>query len=142
MALVECVPNISEGRRRAVIDAVAAEAEKGGATLLDVDPGKATNRTVITFVGTPDQVVGVEAVALVDEAALELLLEVLERQRVELLDDRLGAEPGDAFLGGQVRCQCRTGRRVPRWPGPVPYPWFLGPDLSAVNARGASMAVE
>ena len=58
MALVECVPNISEGRDRAVIDAVAAEIERTeGCTLLDVDPGQATNRTVITFVGDPDSVV-------------------------------------------------------------------------------------
>ena len=58
MALVECVPNISEGRDRAVIDAVTAEIERtDGCTLLDVDPGQATNRTVITFVGDPDSVV-------------------------------------------------------------------------------------
>jgi len=68
MALVECVPNISEGRDRAVIDAVAAESEKGGAVLLDVDPGKATNRTVITFVGNPEQVVD-GAFAIVAKAA-------------------------------------------------------------------------
>jgi glutamate formiminotransferase/formiminotetrahydrofolate cyclodeaminase len=57
MALVECVPNISEGRDRAVIDAVVQAAEKAGVTILDVDPGQATNRTVITFVGTPEQAV-------------------------------------------------------------------------------------
>ncbi len=55
MALVECVPNISEGRDRGVIDAVAGEVERiEGCTLLDVDPGAATNRTVITFVGEPE----------------------------------------------------------------------------------------
>ncbi|MCB9780073.1 MAG: glutamate formimidoyltransferase [Alphaproteobacteria bacterium] len=53
-AIVECVPNISEGRDRAIIDAVvAAAAAVDGVTVLDVDPGKATNRTVITFVGSP-----------------------------------------------------------------------------------------
>ena len=58
MALVECVPNISEGRDRAIIDAVTAEVERtDGCTLLDVDPGQATNRTVITIVGDPDSVV-------------------------------------------------------------------------------------
>jgi len=56
--LVECVPNFSEGRDRAVIDAITAEIDKvTGATLLDVDPGEATNRTVVTFVGTPDAAV-------------------------------------------------------------------------------------
>ena len=55
--IIECVPNISEGRDRARIDAIAAVAETvEGVRLLDVDPGKATNRTVITFVGEPEQV--------------------------------------------------------------------------------------
>ncbi len=55
--LVECVPNFSEGRNRAVIDAIA-DAIKGVAEvkLLDVDPGADTNRTVYTFVGPPDAV--------------------------------------------------------------------------------------
>ena len=52
--LIECVPNISEGRDRSKIDAIAAVVETvEGVRLLDVDPGKATNRTVITFVGEP-----------------------------------------------------------------------------------------
>ena len=56
--LVECVPNISEGRDRRVIDAVAAAAGAvDGCTVLDIDPGAETNRTVITFVGAPDAVV-------------------------------------------------------------------------------------
>jgi glutamate formiminotransferase/formiminotetrahydrofolate cyclodeaminase len=56
--LVECVPNFSEGRDRAVIEAITAEiARVSGATLLDVDPGAATNRTVVTFVGSPEAVV-------------------------------------------------------------------------------------
>lgn len=56
--LVECVPNFSEGRDQAVIDAIAAEVETvEGVKLLDVDPGQATNRTVVTFVGPPAAVV-------------------------------------------------------------------------------------
>lgn len=55
--IIECVPNFSEGRDKAVIDAITAEIEKGGEVrLLDVDPGEATNRTVVTFVGEPDAV--------------------------------------------------------------------------------------
>lgn len=55
MKLVECVPNISEGRDRKIIDAVAAEVEAvDGVSLLDVDPGATTNRTVFTFVGSPE----------------------------------------------------------------------------------------
>ncbi len=53
--LVECVPNFSEGRDRAVIDAIAqAIAGVSGVRLLDVDPGADTNRTVYTFVGPPE----------------------------------------------------------------------------------------
>ena len=52
--LIECVPNISEGRDQGVIDAVTAVVgEVDGVHLLDVDPGADTNRTVITFVGSP-----------------------------------------------------------------------------------------
>ncbi|HYM62965.1 MAG TPA: glutamate formimidoyltransferase [Thermoanaerobaculia bacterium] len=57
MKVVECVPNISEGRRAEVYDAVAAAAGgASGVTLLNVDPGAETNRTVITFVGAPEAV--------------------------------------------------------------------------------------
>lgn len=55
--LVECVPNFSEGRDMAVIDQITAEIKAvNGVSLLDVDPGYATNRTVVTFVGEPDEV--------------------------------------------------------------------------------------
>ena len=67
--LIECVPNISEGRRPEVINAVAAVVETvEGCRLLDVDPGKSTNRTVITFVGPPETV-GEAAVRLIKKAA-------------------------------------------------------------------------
>ncbi len=55
--LIECVPNFSEGRDMTIIKQITDEIEKvDGVKLLDVDPGKATNRTVVTFVGTPDAV--------------------------------------------------------------------------------------
>ncbi len=58
MKLVECVPNISDGRRPEVYEAAAnAAASAPGVTLLNVDPGAETNRTVITFVGSPEAVV-------------------------------------------------------------------------------------
>ena len=58
MQLVECVPNFSEGRNEKVIDAIAdAIRAVSGVSLLDVDPGYSTNRTVVTFVGQPEQVV-------------------------------------------------------------------------------------
>ncbi|MBI2974557.1 MAG: glutamate formimidoyltransferase [Deltaproteobacteria bacterium] len=57
MKLVECVPNFSEGRDKAKIDAICAEIKRvNGVRLLDVDPGAATNRTVVTFAGSPKAV--------------------------------------------------------------------------------------
>ena len=56
--LVECVPNFSEGRNMEIINQITnVIKEVKGVKLLDVDPGEATNRTVVTFVGTPDVVV-------------------------------------------------------------------------------------
>jgi len=56
--LIECVPNFSEGCNMAVIKQITDQIEAvEGVRLLDVDPGKATNRTVVTFVGTPDEVI-------------------------------------------------------------------------------------
>jgi glutamate formiminotransferase/formiminotetrahydrofolate cyclodeaminase len=56
--LIECVPNFSEGRDMTIIKQITDEIEKvDGVRLLDVDPGKATNRTVVTFVGTPGAVI-------------------------------------------------------------------------------------
>lgn len=56
--IIECVPNFSEGRNKSVIDAISdAIRETSGVTLLDVDPGQSTNRTVYTFVGDPLSIV-------------------------------------------------------------------------------------
>lgn len=56
--IVECVPNFSEGRNKEVIRQITDEIEHSeGVKLLDVDPGEATNRTVVTFVGEPEAVV-------------------------------------------------------------------------------------
>jgi glutamate formiminotransferase/formiminotetrahydrofolate cyclodeaminase len=57
-AIIECVPNFSEGRNMNIIHQITGEIEKiDGVSLLDVDPGKATNRTVVTFVGNPAAVI-------------------------------------------------------------------------------------
>lgn len=70
--LIECVPNISEGRDAAIIKQVTDQiGTVEGVKLLDVDPGAATNRTVITFVGTPDEVI--EAAFLVVKKASEII---------------------------------------------------------------------
>ncbi len=70
--LIECVPNFSEGRDPEVIRAITDEIEKvSEVRLLNVDPGKATNRTVVTFVGPPEQVI--EAAYLAIKKAGELI---------------------------------------------------------------------
>jgi glutamate formiminotransferase/formiminotetrahydrofolate cyclodeaminase len=70
--LIECVPNISEGRDLNKIHTIANVVETvEGVKLLDVDPGAATNRTVITFVGEPEQVI--EAAYKLIKKAAELI---------------------------------------------------------------------
>ncbi len=70
--ILECVPNFSEGRDMSKIKQITDEIEKiEGVYLLDVDPGKATNRTVVTFAGDPDAVV--EAAFIAVKKAAEVL---------------------------------------------------------------------
>ena len=58
MKLIECVPNFSEGRDMAIIEQITEQIKAvEGVTLLDVDPGASTNRTVVTLVGPPEQVI-------------------------------------------------------------------------------------
>jgi len=86
--LVECVPNFSEGRDRAVIDAIAdAIRATAGCALLDVDPGASTNRTVYTFVGEPGAVVeGALAAARVARLRIDMRTQKGEHPRVGALD--------------------------------------------------------
>lgn len=72
MKLVECIPNFSEGRDRRILDAIADQIRSVSAVkLLDIDPGAATNRTVFTFAGHPDDVA--EAAFLAIKKAAELI---------------------------------------------------------------------
>ena len=72
MRIIECIPNISEGRDQGKINAIVSVVESvEGVMLLDVDPGKSTNRTVITFAGEPERVV--EAAFLLIQKAAELI---------------------------------------------------------------------
>lgn len=80
--IIECVPNFSEGRNMEVIDSIAHSIEEaGGVKVLNIDPGAATNRTVITFAGSPADVM---------EAAFQAV-----KKAGELIDMRLhhGAHP-------------------------------------------------
>lgn len=86
MRLVECVPNFSEGNDQSVIDAIAAAIEASeGAHLLDVDPGKDTNRTVVTFVADHDHVV---AAAF---SAIETASRLIDMRRHKGAHARMGA---------------------------------------------------
>ncbi len=84
--IVECVPNFSEGRDKAVIKQITDVIEASdGVKLLDVDPGEATNRTVVTFVGSPEAVV---------EAAFRAVKkagEVIDMRRHHGAHPRMGA---------------------------------------------------
>lgn len=84
--LIECVPNFSEGRDMAIIKQITDEIEKvEGVKLLDVDPGAATNRTVVTFVGSPDEVIEAAFQAVKKAASL------IDMQRHKGEHPRMGA---------------------------------------------------
>ncbi len=86
--IVECVPNFSEGRDTEVIEAIAgAIRQTPGCRLLDVDPGKSTNRTVYTFVGDPDTVIeGALAAARVARQRIDMRHHKGEHPRFGAMD--------------------------------------------------------
>ncbi|MFH1263638.1 MAG: glutamate formimidoyltransferase [Pseudomonadota bacterium] len=113
-AIVECVPNFSEGVDRAKIDRIVASmAEVQGVTVLDVDPGADTNRTVVTAVGSPD--------AIVEGAfrAIQKASELIDMRRHHGAHPRMGATDVCPFvpISGITEQECvelarRLGKRV------------------------------
>lgn len=86
MKLVECVPNFSEGRNREKISAITKEIKSTPqVNLLDVDPGESTNRTVVTFIGSPE---GVKEAAF---KAIKKAAEVLDMSKHKGAHSRIGA---------------------------------------------------
>ncbi|MFB0566172.1 MAG: glutamate formimidoyltransferase [Candidatus Aminicenantaceae bacterium] len=86
MKLVECVPNFSEGRDREKLDAITKEIEKTPQVkLLDVDPGESTNRTVVTFIGSPE---GVKEASF---KAIKKAAEVIDMRNHKGAHSRIGA---------------------------------------------------
>jgi glutamate formiminotransferase/formiminotetrahydrofolate cyclodeaminase len=84
--LIECVPNFSEGQRPEIIKLITDEIEKvEGARLLDVDPGYDMNRTVVTFVGTP------EAVKVAAFNAIKKASELIDMSKHKGSHPRMGA---------------------------------------------------
>jgi glutamate formiminotransferase/formiminotetrahydrofolate cyclodeaminase len=114
MKLIECVPNFSEGRDRDVIDAITREiSATPGAALLDVDPGAATNRTVVTCAGPP------EAVEEAVFRAIAKAAEVIDMAQHSGEHARMGATDVCPFVPMQgatmedcVESAQRVGRRV------------------------------
>src|SRR5882724_324370 len=112
--LIECVPNFSEGRDQNVIRQITDAIETvDGVSLLDVDPGASTNRTVVTFVGSPD--------AAVEAAfrAIRKAAEVIDMRKHKGAHPRMGATDVCPFIpvsnaswDEAVECARKLGKRV------------------------------
>jgi len=93
MKLIECVPNFSEGKDLAKIKAITNAIESvDGITLLDVDPGADTNRTVVTFVGNPD------AVGEAAYLGIKTATEVIDMSKHKGAHPRMGATDVCPFI--------------------------------------------
>ena len=112
--LIECVPNFSEGRDRDVIRQITDAIESGdGVSLLDVDPGASTNRTVVTFVGSPEAAV---------EAAfrgIQKAAELIDMRKHKGAHPRMGATDVCPFIPVSnvtweeaIECAKQLGKRV------------------------------
>ena len=107
--LIECVPNFSEGRDMHIIKQITDEIEAvEGVRLLNVDPGKATNRTVVTFVGSPEAVI---------EAAFHAI-----KKAGELIDmsKHKGEHPSGENSWPVVHAAKSRGERCPMQRTPAP----------------------
>ena len=112
--LIECVPNFSEGRDQNMIRQITDAIESvDGVSLLDVDPGASTNRTVVTFVGSPD--------AAVEAAfrAIKKAVELIDMRKHKGAHPRMGATDVCPFIpvsnvswDEAIACANRLGQRV------------------------------
>src|SRR5437762_10310200 len=112
--LIECVPNFSEGRDQSVIRQITQAIESiEGVSLLDVDPGASTNRTVVTFVGSPEAAV---------EAAfrgIQKAAELIDMRKHKGAQPRMGATDVCTFIPVNnvsweeaIECAKKLGKRV------------------------------
>src|SRR5437660_1508087 len=112
--LIECVPNFSEGRDLDVIRQITTTIESvEGVSLLDVDPGASTNRTVVTFVGAP------EAVAEGAFRAIQKAAELIDMRKHKGAHPRMGATDVCPFIPVSgvsweetIACANELGKRV------------------------------
>ena len=112
--IIECVPNFSEGRDLEVIRQITSAIESvDGVSLLNVDPGATTNRTVVTFAGCPDAAV---------EAAfrgIQKAAELIDMRKQKGAHPRMGATDvcpfipvGNVSWGEAIACARQLGERV------------------------------
>src|SRR5215472_4552771 len=112
--LIECVPNFSEGRDHNVIRQITdAIASVDGVSLLDVDPGASTNRTVVTFVGDPD------ATVKASFCAIRKAAELIDMRKQKGAHPRMGATDVCPFIPVSnvsweeaIDCANRLAKRV------------------------------
>ena len=133
MALIECVPNISEGRRTDVLERCADAVRQSGARLLDVKPDASHNRTVFTFAGAPEAVVSA-VYALFEQAvgAIDLRRHSGEHPRMGAVDV-VPFIPIDGATMADCAAVARTvGAEVARRFG---VPVFLYEDAASAPGR-------
>ncbi|GAM18645.1 hypothetical protein SAMD00019534_018200 [Acytostelium subglobosum LB1] len=132
--LVECVPNFSEGRDKNIIDAISkAISDTPGCTLLDVDPGKSTNRTVYTFVGDPVAIVnGALNATRVAFKLIDMTKHTGEHPRMGALDVCPFVPVRDVTMAQCVQCAKEFGKRASEELG---VPIFLYEEASDRDYR-------
>jgi len=132
--LVECVPNFSEGRNPEIIEAIAEAIRKTtGCTLLDVDPGKSTNRTVYTFVGSPEAVVeGALNSAKNARKLIDMRTQHGEHPRMGAMDVCPFVPVANVTMEECVECAKEFGKRAAEEIG---IPLYLYEEASTVEYR-------
>jgi len=112
--IIECVPNFSEGTNKGIIDGISkAISDTDGCSLLDVDPGSSTNRTVYTFVGSPEAVVnGALNGAKAAFGLIDMQKHKGEHPRLGALDVCPFIPVSNATMDDCVECANNFGKRV------------------------------
>ncbi len=132
--IVECVPNFSEGRDRETIEAIAAAiSETPGCTLLDVDPGASTNRTVYTFVGDPVSIVeGALASARVAKDRIDMSKHTGEHPRFGAMDVCPFIPVSGVSMADCVEIAKEFGQRAAK---ELKVPFYLYEEAAAADYR-------
>ncbi|XP_040842532.1 formimidoyltransferase-cyclodeaminase [Ochotona curzoniae] len=138
--LVECVPNFSEGNDQEVIDTISrAIAQTPGCVLLDVDAGPSTNRTVYTFVGTPESIVeGALSAARAAWRLIDMSRHRGEHPRMGALDVCPFVPVRGVSLAECVLCAEAFGQRLAE---ELAVPVYLYGDAARVDSRRTLPAI-